>query len=135
MLRESLLLYVHDQAELLGALAAQVQSGQVTVEQAGAGIEAMLGDDAGERIAKLELYLRAARDDELTEAAAVCFQAYDELAASALAVLGVESPERLAPAVVALVDGLQLRRFATGRAPEIGPAEVVMMLARGAASG
>ena len=67
-----------------------------------------------EQLASFELYVHAGRDPSLRGAAADCFAAYDRLAVTVLTALGVPEPDRLAPAVVGMVTGLQLRRLATG---------------------
>ncbi|MEU9132583.1 hypothetical protein AB0D08_31505 [Kitasatospora sp. NPDC048540] len=63
--------------------------------------------------------MQAGRDPQLRDAAADCFAAYDQLAASILKALGVPEPERLAGPVVALVIGFRLRRVATNATTDI----------------
>lgn len=62
----------------------------------------------------LELYLHAARDPDLRDAAQRCWASYDRAAAAILAALGVDDSD-LPAQVVALVAGVQLRRVATGQ--------------------
>ena len=63
----------------------------------------------------LELYLQAYRDPGLRPAAMRCFAAYDRLAGAALRALGVSEPDAVATLMVAIIDGLQLRRLASGQ--------------------
>ena len=92
----------------------QLTTANVSEEQAALALEAMLGQEPERRIAKLELYLQATRDPTLREAALRCFSAYDALAASALSAMGLANPQQIAPIMVAIIDGLQLRRLASG---------------------
>src|SRR5206468_9200461 len=71
-----------------------------------------------EQLAQMELYLQAARDPELREVAARAFAAYDHAARVVLVALGVPDPEPLVPAVIALVDGFELRRLALDVPPD-----------------
>ena len=116
LLREALALFLAEETERLEQLAEAVRDAKLTDEQGAQALEAMLEQEPARRIAKLELYLHATRDPELVEAAQVCFAAYDRLAASALRAVGVADAEGLAPLMVAIIDGLQLRRLATGEA-------------------
>ncbi|MFI0409664.1 TetR/AcrR family transcriptional regulator [Actinomadura sp. 3N508] len=83
-----------------------------------------------EQIANLELHLHAARSPALRETSIRSVEAYDRLATAVLNSLGVPDPERHAPAVVAMLYGLALRRLATG--DTTGTAEAVRLLLRGA---
>jgi DNA-binding transcriptional regulator YbjK len=114
LLRESLELFLAEEVERLGALADGLREARLTPEQGAAALEALLEQDPERRIAKLELYLHAARDTELRPAALECFAAYDRLAESALAALGIAGDADLARVFVAVIDGLQLRRLASG---------------------
>jgi TetR/AcrR family transcriptional regulator, regulator of biofilm formation and stress response len=68
-------------------------------------------------LAQFELYLEAARDPGLRETAARCFAAYEEVAAAAMMAAGVEADPAL---VVALADGIGLRRLALGGQADLG---------------
>jgi DNA-binding transcriptional regulator YbjK len=129
LLRECLLLFVGEEAERLDALNRRLEGAELTPEQVGAGVERIV-HDAGrrEQIAQLELYLYAARDPELREAATRCFAAYDRVARATLVALGVADPDPLVPALVALVDGYELRRLALGADPSGGLSHALGML-------
>ena len=114
LLRESLDLFITEETERLAVLTNQLTTATVSEEQAALALEAMLGQEPERRVAKLELYLQATRDPALREAALRCFSAYDALAASALSALGLANPQQIAPIMVAIIDGLQLRRLASG---------------------
>ena len=132
--REALLLFVREETERLAAVA-QTQVGPVSLDDAAAIVEQVaesttFGRD--EELAPLELYIQAGRDPDLRGAAADCFAAYDQLARTVLAGLGVADPDRLAGPVVALLAGLQLRRLATGATGGTGIGDALTMLVRGA---
>ncbi|TDB71749.1 TetR/AcrR family transcriptional regulator, partial [Actinomadura sp. KC216] len=59
-------------------------------------------------------------------------EAYDRLATAVLTHLGVPDAERHAPATVALLYGLALRRLATGDTTATGTADAVRLLLLGA---
>lgn len=69
---------------------------------------------SAERIAPFEMFIAAGRDHELHQVAGACFAAYDNLAATILAALGAPDPLTVAPALVAVIAGIQLRQLATG---------------------
>lgn len=116
LLRESLRHFVTEETKRFGELATRNNTRcanlDEVVEVVGQVAEAA-GTDS-ERIAPYELYLHAGRDPELRAAAAECFAAYDKLAATVLASIGVPDADRLAGAVVGMVMGLKLRALATG---------------------
>ena len=85
-----------------------------------------------EQVASFELYLQAGRDATLRGAAAECFAAYDALTVTVLTALGVPDAARLAPAIVGMITGLQLRRLATGE-PGQGVGEALALLVAGTA--
>jgi TetR/AcrR family transcriptional regulator, regulator of biofilm formation and stress response len=68
-------------------------------------------------LAQFELYLEAARDPALREAAARCLAAYEGVARSAIEAAGLEVDPVL---VVALTDGIALRRLALGEGIDLG---------------
>lgn len=132
LLREAMLQFVEEETAKLGAIVDGYRSDGLTVEQAAAVVEQVIAQLplGTNELAPHELYLQAARDPELRDAAERCFVAYDELAVTILRALGVPDPERLARPVVALIAGLQLRRLATG-STGVPAAESLMMLLRG----
>ncbi len=84
-----------------------------------------------QQIAELELHLQAARDPELREASRRCFEAHEQIASAALSALGIPDGERHAPAVVALMTGLAVRRLAGGGGDAQGTSEALLALVRG----
>jgi AcrR family transcriptional regulator len=132
LLREAMLLFAEEETAKLTAIVDAHRADDLNLEQGAAVVEQVIkqlpfGTD---ELAPHELYLQAARDPALREASSRCFAAYDNLAIAILRALGVTEPERLAGHVVALIAGLQLRRFSTG--VDVPAAEPLMMLLRGA---
>ena len=132
LLREAMLLFAEEETAKLTAIVDAHRADGLDLEQGAAVVEQVIkqlpfGTD---ELAPHELYLQAARDPALREASSRCFAAYDDLAIAILRALGVAEPERLAGHVVALIAGLQLRRFSTG--VDVPAAEPLMMLLRGA---
>ncbi|WP_309239997.1 hypothetical protein [Actinomadura sp. J1-007] len=85
-----------------------------------------------EQIANLELHLHAARDPEVQATSARSVEAYDRLATAVLTALGIPDAESHAPAAVALLYGLAVRRLATGDTSATGTADAFRLLLRGA---
>ncbi|OKJ98895.1 TetR family transcriptional regulator [Amycolatopsis sp. CB00013] len=133
LLREAMLLFVEEETTKLTGFVDAYREQGLSVEQAASVVEQVIAQlpFGTDELGAHELYLQAARDPELQDAAARCFAAYDELALVILKTLGVPSPERLTGPVVALIAGLQLRRLATGD-DGVGVAQSLMMLVRGA---
>lgn len=130
LLRETLLRFVERESERLRHLAEELNAG-VEPETLAERVQDVLSQDPSHRLAKLELYLYAARRPDLQDAAARCFAAYDAVVASALTALGIDHAE-IAETAVAAIDGLQLRRLATGDTGELPAADALMLLLRGA---
>lgn len=133
LLRESLRHFVTEETKRFGELATgnDVECTDLAqvVELVGQVAEATATDS--ERIAPYELYLHAGRDPELRAAAAECFAAYDKLAETVLASIGVADADRVAGAVVGMVMGLKLRALATGSGTD-DLVDGLLMLAKGA---
>jgi DNA-binding transcriptional regulator YbjK len=111
--REALLLFVEGEAERLAALGDGLDGVTPALDEVAAAVQRIVQSaDRREVLAQLELYLQASRDPELREVAARAYAAYDAAARTVLVALGVPDPEPLVPAVVALVDGFELRRLA-----------------------
>lgn len=132
VVREALTRFVEGEADRLEALGAQVESGGDPAAAITA-VEKLLSGESGRRLAKLELYVTSARDERLREATRRCFAAYDATVERGLEALGVEPTETLIRSLVALIDGLQLRRLALGDTGELSIAEAVGLLLAGAA--
>jgi DNA-binding transcriptional regulator YbjK len=113
LLREALLLFVEGEAERLAALGDGLDGVTPALDEVAAAVQQIVqAADRREVLAQMELYLQASRDPELREVAARAYAAYDDAARTVLVALGVPDPEPLVPAVVALVDGFELRRLA-----------------------
>lgn len=134
LLRESLLYFVREEARHFTELADQCQTENLDIADAAslAGQVACGTALDTAHLAPFELYIHAARDERLREAASEAFRAYDRLAAQILTALGVPDAERLAATTVAVVMGLQLRRLATG-SPADDLVDALLLVARGAA--
>lgn len=138
LLRESLLLYVNEEVERLEAVAAALRARDPSPAEVAAEVEGLIARPTGGPgpLAELELHLQAARDPELQEASRRCFAAYDALAADALTTLGVPDPARHAPAVVALIVGLGLRRLGTAATTDSAAVtDALLTYLRGALAG
>jgi len=135
LLRESLLLFVTEETERITGIADALANSVTTVEQAALAAERAVTEMAlgPEEIGVYELYLQSARDPGLHAAVRTCFAAYDRAAVTILELLGVADAPVLAPHVVALVVGTQLRRLATDAADAAGIADGLLRLAAGAA--
>jgi TetR/AcrR family transcriptional regulator, regulator of biofilm formation and stress response len=113
LLREALLRFVVAEAERLEALAGA--GAELDLDPLAAAVEAIVeGADRRAVLAQTELYLQACRDPELQAVAAQAYAAYDAAARRMLEGLGVADPVPLVPALIALVDGYELRRLALG---------------------
>jgi DNA-binding transcriptional regulator YbjK len=136
LLRDTMLLYVDEEVARLEAIAAELRASQPSAEQAAAAVERVVARGAGrpEEVAELELHLHASRDPALQVASRRCFDAYEQVATAALAVLDVPEPARHARAVVALMCGLGVRRLGTGELDAQGTAEALLTIIRGARS-
>jgi AcrR family transcriptional regulator len=115
LLHAALMRFVGREAERLEALAGATADGLAPV--ATAVQQVVQGADRRAVLAQMELYLQAGREPELRAVAARAFAAYDEAARRVLAALGVAERDvvALVPALIALVDGYELRRLALGR--------------------
>ncbi|WP_409490022.1 TetR/AcrR family transcriptional regulator [Amycolatopsis sp. cmx-11-12] len=133
LLREAMLLFAEEETSKLTGFVDAYREKGLSVEEAATVVEQVIAQlpFGTDELGAHELYLQAARDPGLQDAAARCFAAYDELSLVILRTLGVPSPERLTGPVVALIAGLQLRRLATGD-DGVPVALPLMMLIRGA---
>jgi AcrR family transcriptional regulator len=133
LLRDSVLVFVDDETRRISAIADGLLNTVHTVEQAAAAAEQALTDLVlgPEEIGVYEVYVHSARDSALQGAVQQCFAAYEQVATTILGLLGVTDARRLAPHVVALVAGSQLRRLATGATQADGIAEGLLLLLAG----
>jgi DNA-binding transcriptional regulator YbjK len=136
LLREALLIFVTREAERLERLADDLGDTPLALDEVAAAVQAIIQSaNRNEELAQLELYLQAARDENLRDVAARAYAAYDHAARTVLVALGVADPEPLVPALIALVDGFELRRLALGT-PAADPAlaDALVALVRADAS-
>jgi AcrR family transcriptional regulator len=133
LLRESLLLYVEEETARRERIALELASEKPGVEQVAEAVERLVAipSDIPQQIAELELHLHAARDPELREASKRCFEAHERIASAALTALGISDGVLHAPAVVALMTGLAVRRLATGGHDAQGTSDALLALVRG----
>jgi AcrR family transcriptional regulator len=133
LLRESLLLYVEEETARQEAIARELSSRNLSLEDVTREVEQIVAGstDVAQQIAELELHLQAARDPELRDASRRCFAAHEKIAAAALSSLGVADSERYAPTIVALMTGLAVRRLADGGHDAQGTADSLLALMRG----
>ena len=121
LLREALELWVSDEVARLEQVVSAIEREHLSAAEGAARWSELLRGNDPHQVAQFDLYLQAARDPSLRDAAAEAFAAYERAAAAALRAAGLspEDAERVAALFVALADGLGLRRLA---APEAGPA-------------
>jgi AcrR family transcriptional regulator len=114
LLGEALQKFVDDEVDRLAIIARELENSELSGAEALARTREAIQDRPGRRaqVAQLELYLHATRNDQLRAATAQCYAAYDRVGAAVLRALGVRDPDRLAPTLGALIDGLELRRLA-----------------------
>lgn len=136
LLREALILQVDQEVQRIEAITARIGEPGVDLQQLVAEAERVVTETAEDpaQLAELDLHLYAAREPALREASARCFAAYDELAATALRALGIDAADARAHLVVAMLNGLALRRLALRASDAGGVAEALMVLVRGLAS-
>lgn len=134
LLRDALLLYVHEEVERLQAIAAELRAEEPNAVTAANEVERIITRSGKrlEEVAELELHLQASRDPALQDASERCFAAYEEVAAAALKSLEVPEPERHARTVVAVMCGLGVRRLGSGREDAGGTADALLTVILGA---
>ena len=133
LLQETLHTFVETEIARISAHAAALSAPRDAVDAADEVEKAVAGfADGPEQIANLELHLHAARDPALRETSTRSVEAYDRLAAAVLTSLGIPDADRHAPAVVAMLFGLALRRVATGDTTATGTADAFRLLLLGA---
>ncbi|MEU8340291.1 transcriptional regulator, TetR family [Actinomadura meyerae] len=132
LLREALHTFVEAEIARITAYATALADSGVAPAQAPDQVEKAILDftDGPEQIANLELHLHAARDPAIRETSKRSVAAYDELATAVLKALGIPDAERHAPAIVAMLYGLAIRRLATG--DPSGTADAFRLLLLGA---
>lgn len=117
LIGEALGMLVADEIERLAARARELGDEIRSPRAAAAAVAEVLFPDTeavGGLLAKLELYLAAARRPGLYDAAAHWQAAFTELARSSLELAGVADPGRLAPFFIAAADGILLHALSEG---------------------
>ncbi len=137
LLRECLNLYVEEEVARLESIAAELQARRPALADVVAEVQRLVAESAGRpaQVAELELHLQAARDPALREVSSRCFAAYEGVAAAALDALGIDDATRHAPAVVALMMGMSLKREGTGVNDPAGFVDALRTVVRGARRG
>jgi AcrR family transcriptional regulator len=133
LLHESLLLHVEEETVRREQIARELAAEKPGVRQVAEAVEQLVAvpSEIPQQIAELELHLQAARDPELREASRRCFEAHEQIASAALGALGIPDGKHHAPAVVALMTGLAMRRLSTGGYDAQGTSEGLLALVRG----
>ncbi|MET1061693.1 MAG: TetR family transcriptional regulator [Aeromicrobium sp.] len=111
LIREALGAHVHLWTRELAALADFDLTVDLDLDKASrftAGVFASRGPDVA--ALELSIFLAAAREPELQDAARLAMAAFEEFATRLLAGAGIDEPDHLAAAVVALIMGTALRR-------------------------
>jgi TetR/AcrR family transcriptional regulator, regulator of biofilm formation and stress response len=129
LIGEALDILVADEIDRLAARARELGDEIRSPRAAAAAVAEVLFPDTdavGGLLAKLELYLEAARRPGLQKTAAHWHQAFTELGRESLALAGVEDPDRLAPLLVAAADGILMHALSDG---VTGEADVARMRA------
>ncbi|MQY02915.1 TetR/AcrR family transcriptional regulator [Actinomadura macrotermitis] len=134
LLREALQTFVDAEIDRITARVARLAEAGIDPAQAADEVEKAIVEFAygPEQIANLELHLHAARDPGVRDASVRSVAAYDRLATSILTAMEIPDPERHAPAVVAMLYGLAVRRLATGDTSATGTADAFRLLLHGA---
>ena len=117
LLGEALATMVEDEIMRLGQRAAEMGEGLSSPGDSAAALAEVLFPDADATLAllaKFEVYLEAARRPELREPAAHWQDALADLATMTLAAGGARDPERLAPVVIAGIDGIIIHELSRG---------------------
>lgn len=136
LLRESLLLFVEEEVTRLEAFIAELApvDGPEEAEMTAAHVAQIFREAGGQaHLAQFDLYIQAARDPGLRDAVGRCYAAYDDVARATLHALGLPADDGFVAALVALIDGYELRRLTLGREPEPPLAELLAGLAEMAA--
>jgi len=137
LLRESLLLFVEEEIARLEAFIAELTpvGGPEDAELTAAHVAQIFREAGGQaHLAQFDLYIQAARDTGLRDAVGRCYAAYDDVARATLQALGLPAEDGFVAALVALIDGYELRRLTLGREPEPPLAELLAGLAEMAAA-
>ena len=117
LVAEALAILVADEIQRVGERAAALGEDLASASRSAAVVAEVLfpnAEAAGALLAKFEVYLEAARRPGLRATAAHWQRAFTDLAESALSLAGASDPKRLAPLLVAGVDGMLVHRLSEG---------------------
>jgi DNA-binding transcriptional regulator YbjK len=117
LVTEALAILVADEIGRVSERAAALGEDISSPSRSAAAVAEVLFPDAeaaGGLLAKFELYLEAARRPGLRATAAEWQRAFEALAEGALTAAGAADPKRLAPLLVAGIDGLLVHRLSEG---------------------
>ena len=131
--RGALELWVAEETAKAAALAREIEDEGLSGEAAAEKVAELLMSYDPEQVSQFELYLHAARTPEFRGAVEAAFRLYDETVAMLLRAGGVADPERVAPLLLAMADGLGIRRVAAPKAsPDLARSllDAVQMLDR-----
>ena len=112
LLEEALRLFVAEEVAMLATLTEQVEAVHGSASDVIRAVAHGLRDACS--AAQFDLYVEASRRPPLREVVAESLEAYRSLAEGLLRRLGARDPERAAPLVVALLDGLGVQHVAVG---------------------
>lgn len=113
------------QVDRLKQLTAAIGSTELDRDQlADAFASVLAATPNSEMIAQCDLYLTAARRDDVRPHVEAMIHAFEDLAAAALEAFGAADPRTGARALVALIDGFALHRVALAQDPEAWAAEL-----------
>ncbi|MEU6035541.1 TetR family transcriptional regulator [Actinomadura sp. NPDC047616] len=134
LLREALHTFVDEEIARITAHVERLRTAGIDADQAADEVEKAIVEFSygPEQLANLELHLHAARDPAVRATSTRSVEAYDRLATAVLTALGIPDAERHAPAVVAMLYGLAVRRLSTGDTTATGTADAFRLLLRGA---
>lgn len=122
---EALLFHVAERREALGALLRAALAGATTTDEVASRLaRSLITGESGVGIAQFEVYLEAARNPALRAAVSEAITTFEQVAADALAALGVSQTGEAAIAFVAMLDGFAIHRLA---APRPAPADQATM--------
>jgi DNA-binding transcriptional regulator YbjK len=117
LVTEALAILVEDEIGRVGERAAALGEELSSPSRSAAAVAEVLfpnAEAAGGLLAKFELYLEAARRPGLRATAAHWQRAFRELTEASLRLAGSDDPERLAPLLIAGIDGLLVHRLSEG---------------------
>jgi DNA-binding transcriptional regulator YbjK len=131
LIGEALSILVADEIERLSRKAEQLGERIRSPRDCAAAVAEVLFPDAesvGALLARLEVYLEAARRPVLRERAAHWQEAYVDLAREVLTLAGSHDPERMAPLLVAAGDGILVHALSEGVTRDSDAAELRTLL-------